>query len=110
MELGEWAKRKLVEELQWTREASTVGRRAFHEGVAAVMAFEAGDTKRATNIVTTVVADYTGVRRSQALEGMRVGTAMIRGVASYLEAAGEANVDAWAGGPVSGAMEASADA
>ena len=91
----EWAARALQDELVWVREASTVGRRAYHEGVAAAMAYAAGDQRRAENLLTQILVDYTGVRNVEGRRGYAAGVTMTRGVVSYLDVQGKLALDEW---------------
>ena len=95
MELKEWAARAMRNALHDATQASTATRRAFHEGQAAAFALACGDENRGRNLLHVILVDYAGSRAVQGREGYRTGAAKIRGVADYLDAVGDRNVDEW---------------
>src|SRR5436190_14169654 len=92
--IAAWAKKKLADELTWVREASTASRRAYHEGVAATLAYACGENDRALALMTTILVDYTGARNTGGREGVKAGAMMVRGVADYLAQLGDENAAA----------------
>jgi hypothetical protein len=95
-ELKAWAAKAVEEAKVWTHEASSPGRRAWHEGTVAALLAAAGDAAAAVAKLETIIVDYQGAQRRHALDGYAFAVAEVRGIARYLRMVGETNVDAWA--------------